>query len=263
MADAPPTVVVVDELPEHVLRNREAWDGGLSAGFIARARKQWTAEPHWGLWAVPQTELAVLPSDLAGKETIELGCGTAYVCSWIAKAGGRPVGIDNSERQLAAARAMQDEFGLHFPLVHGNAERVPYPDASFDVAVSEHGASAWCDPYLWIPEAARLLRPGGELIFMRDSDLLTLCVREEGPAGTVLVRNQSGLSRMDDSWGGVTFPLSHGPLIRLLRDSGFVVEDLLEVWPGENPVTDFDYVELDWARRWPAEEVWKARRVKR
>ena len=191
-----------------MLRNREAWDGGLSAGFIARARKQWAAEPHWGLWAVPQAELAVLPAELAGKEVIELGCGTAYV----------------------------------------------------DVAISEHGASAWCDPHMWIPEVARLLRPGGELIFMRDSDLLTLCVPDKGPAGISLVRQQAGLSRLDNAGGGVTFALPHGPLIRLLRDSGFVVEDLLEVWPGENPVTDFDYVDAEWARRWPAEEVWKARR---
>lgn len=252
-----------DDLPEHVRLNREAWDRGLSDGFVARARKQWSADPHWGLWAVPQTELAVLPSDLEGLDVIELGCGTAYVCSWIARAGGRPVGIDNSERQLAAARAMQAEFGIEFPLLHGNAEQVPYPAESFDVAISEHGASAWCDPYRWIPEAARLLRPGGELIFVRNSDLLTLCSPEDGPAGTSLLRPQFGLSRMDNPGDGVTFPLPHGRMIRLLRECGFVVEDLLEVWPGEHTATDFDYVDVDWARRWPAEEVWKARRDRR
>src|SRR4051794_21450738 len=121
----------VDELPEHVRRNREVWDTSLSAGFGARARKQWTADPHWGIWGVPQTEVAVLPVELAGKDVIELGCGTAYVSAWVARAGGRPVGIDNSERQLAAAFAMQDEFNVRFPLVHGNAEQAPYPDASF------------------------------------------------------------------------------------------------------------------------------------
>lgn len=249
------------EIPEHVRRNRELWDTGLSAGFAARARRQWTAAPHWGIWAVPQAELPVLPADLAGKDVIELGCGTAYVSSWVARAGGRPVGVDNSAQQLATARAMQDEFGLHFPLLHGNAEQVPYPDASFDVAVSEHGAAGWCDPYRWIPEAARLLRPGGELIFVRNSDLLTLCSDGAGPAGRGLHRTQFGLSRIDDEGGAVIFQLPHGPLIRLLRESGLVVEDLLEVRPGPDAVTDFDYVDLEWARRWPSEEVWKARRV--
>ena len=45
-----------------------------------------------------------------------------------------------------------------FPLIHGNAENIPLPDNTFDVAISEYGASGWCDPTLWIPEAARLLR---------------------------------------------------------------------------------------------------------
>jgi SAM-dependent methyltransferase len=252
---------MVQELPDHVRRNREAWDNTFSPGFAAKARKQWTADPHWGLWCIPQAELPVLPSDLEGLDVIELGCGTAYVCSWIARAGGRPVGIDNSERQLAAARAMQAEFGVEFPLLHGNAEQVPYPDASFDVAISEHGASGWCDPYRWIPEAARLLRQGGELIFIRNSDLLTVCLPDDGPAGAELVRSHFEMSRMDNPDGGVNFQLPHGPLIRLLRDSGFVVEDLLEIRAPADAVSDFDYVDLGWAQRWPSEEVWKARRV--
>lgn len=251
----------VDELPEHVRRNRGLWDNSLSSRYASRARRQWAADPHWGIWAVPQTELAVLPVELAGKDVIELGCGTAYVSAWIARAGARPVGIDNSEQQLAAARAMQDEFNIHFPLLHGSAEQVPYPDASFDLAISEHGAAAWCDPYSWIPEAARLLRPCGELIFMRSSDVLTLCLPDDGPADRNLRRSQFGLQRIEGTSGAVTFQLPHGPMIRLLRKCGFVVEDLLEVKPGPNAATDFDYVDIDWARRWPSEEVWRARLI--
>ena len=55
--------------------------------------------------------------------------------------------MDASERQLSLARALQAEHGADFPLVHADAERVPYPDASFDLALSEYGASSWCDPY--------------------------------------------------------------------------------------------------------------------
>lgn len=50
-------------------------------------------------------------------------------------------------------------------------KEVPLEDGSFDVAVSEYGASIWCDPGKWIPEAARLLRPGGEVVFLRNSTL--------------------------------------------------------------------------------------------
>lgn len=190
-----------------------------SAGGTARAREKWAAEPEWGVWGIPQTDVPFLPADLAGKDLIELGCGTAYVSAWTARAGARPIGIDNSAQQLAIARVMQEEFDLTFPLVHGNAEPTPFPDASFDLAVSEHGASTWCDPCRWIPEAARLLRPGGELVFSRNSDLLTLCLGDDDPAGTTLRRDQRGLSRIDDD-GQINFVLPHGALIRLLRRWG-------------------------------------------
>ena len=88
------------------------------------------------------------------------GCGTGYVSSWLARAGARPVGIDISRRQLGTARAMQAQFGIDFPLVLANAEQVPFQDHSFGLAISEYGASLWCDPHRWIPEAARLLWPG-------------------------------------------------------------------------------------------------------
>jgi SAM-dependent methyltransferase len=249
-----------DDLPDHVLINREVWDTDLAPWYGARARQRWAAEPQWGVWSVPQTELPFLPADLAGRDLIELGCGTAYVSAWSARAGARPIGIDNSAQQLATARAMQAEFDLTFPLVHGNAEQTPFPDASFDLAVSEHGASTWCDPYRWIPEAARLLRPGGKLVFSRNSDLLTLCLGDDDSARTTLRRDQRGLSRIDDD-GQINFVLPHGPLIRLLRRSGFAVEDLIEVYAPEGAPMDVDNVDRDWGRRWPAEEVWKARLV--
>jgi SAM-dependent methyltransferase len=120
-------------LPGHPARNRAIWDDRYSAWFGGRAAQQWAAEPHWGIWATPESDLHVLP-ELSGKEVIDLGCGTAYIGAWVMRAGGRAVGIDNSAEQLATAEALQREFGLVFPLLHGNAEKVPLPDNSFDVA---------------------------------------------------------------------------------------------------------------------------------
>ena len=124
---------------------------------------------------------------------IELGCGTAYVSAWLARRGARPVGVDLSAKQLETARAMQAEHGLAFPLHHASAEDVPLPDAGFDLAVSEYGASLWCDPDAWVAEAARLLRPGGLLVFLTNSLIATLCSPDTGPAGERLVRDQRGL----------------------------------------------------------------------
>jgi SAM-dependent methyltransferase len=256
--------VSVEELPDYVRRNRVEWDS-WAADFVANGERSWAltvGSEKWGVWDIPESEVRLLPDDLAGLDTIELGCGTGYVSAWLARRGARPVGIDNSEAQLATARRLQQEHGLEFPLIHGNAEMVPYPDASFDIAISEYGASIWADPYRWIPEASRLLRPGGRLIFLVNATILMLCMPdEERPATNEMVRPYFGLHRLewseDDS---VDFHLGYGDWIRLLRKSGFAVEDLLELRPGEGATTAFPYATLDWARQWPTEEVWRARK---
>ncbi len=251
------------DLPEHVRRNRGQWDE-WAVDYVEMGERAWRAEePSWGIWSVPESMLGVLPDAVGGLDAIELGCGTAYVSAWLARRGARPVGIDNSEAQLRTARRLQREHGLEFPLLHGNAETVPLPDASFDLVISEYGASIWCDPYRWIPEAARLLRPGGRLIFLVNGVLAVLTFPEEegAPAGDRLLRPYFGMHRVewaeDDS---VEFHLPHGEMVALLRGCGFEVEALLEIQPPEGSTSQFPLVTLDWARQWPCEEVWKARK---
>ncbi len=201
-----------------------------------------------------------------GADVIELGCGTGYVSAWCLEAGASSVvGLDNSRRQLATARALQAEHGMRFPLVWANAERTPLTDASFDLAISEYGAAIWCDPHRWIPEAARLLRPGGRLVFLGNSVLSVLCVEEfetDGAAGPRLLRPQRGLHRV--AWldhPGVEFHIGHGDMIRLLRSSGFDVLDLRELYldpEAFSPAAAF--VDGEFGSRWPVEEVWVAER---
>jgi SAM-dependent methyltransferase len=253
----------MNELPDHVARNRVEWDRWANE-YEEAGRRNWAdEEPSWGIWSVPESQVMMFPAEVAGLDVIELGCGTAYVSAWLAGRGARPVGVDNSEAQLATAKRLQREFGLEFPLLHGNAEEVPFPDGSFDLAISEYGASIWCDPFLWIPEAARLLRPGGRLIFLVNGALLMLCVpdEEDVPASDRLLRPYFGMHRFewsdDDS---VEFHLPHGEVIAVLRRSGFEVEELTEIRPPDGSTTRYPYVTLEWAQRWPCEEVWKARR---
>ncbi len=251
-----------DETGDHVVRNRAAWNKSAT-DYAEPGRRNWASEPSWGIWDIPESEAQILP-DVRGLDVIELGCGTAYVSAWLVRRGARPVGIDASENQLATARGLQDEHDLHFPLIQANAEAVPLADGSFDLAISEYGAAIWCDPYRWIPEAARLLRPGGRLIFLGNGALLVLTMTDsdaEGPAGTTLRRDYFGMHRFewpdDDS---VEFHLTHGDWIRLLRRSGFDVEDLIELRPPVDSTTSYPFVTIEWARRWPSEEVWVARR---
>jgi SAM-dependent methyltransferase len=196
---------------------------------------------------------------------LELGCGTAYWSAWLARRGARVVGLDNSEQQLETARQLQQEFGLEFPLIHASAEEPPLPDASFDLAFSEFGAAIWCDPYVWIPQAYRLLRPGGRLIFLCHSIIDSICSPlNEDPIGETLERPLRGLHRIDwpEPDGSSDFHQPHGERIKLLRDTGFELEALHELYaPEGDPDEVRYYMRRGWAQQWPGEEVWVARRT--
>jgi SAM-dependent methyltransferase len=257
MASGPPDL-------EYLARNVADWTAREDDQQAASRRAWAKAEVTWGIFGVSQSDFAVLPDDLEGRDVIELGCGTAYISAWLARRGARPVGVDPTASQLRIAAERQLEFDLRFPLVRAAAERLPLAEDSFDIAISEYGAAIWADPYRWIPEAARVLRPGGELVFLGNSSLLMLCVPDEDglAAGEQLLRPQSGMHRFD--WvdpPSTEFHLSHGAWIHLLRECGFEVLELLELYPGPEASTRYDFVTAEWARRWPCEEVWRARLV--
>ena len=248
---------------DYVAENRGIWTESNQEYTDAQADRAWRAEEiTWGMFGVPEAEVGLL-GDVSGLDIVDLGCGTAYFSAWFAKRGGRPVGIDITPAQLDTARRLQAETGIEFPLVEASAEDVPLPDASFDLAFSEYGASIWCDPYLWIPEAYRLLRPGGRLVFLGNSPLVILCALED-PDGTseTLQRPQRGMHKIAWADGGVEFHLGHGDMLRVLRDTGFEVEALVELFAPEDAKTHeyYEFVTADWARMWPAEEIWAARK---
>jgi SAM-dependent methyltransferase len=203
--------------------------------------------------------------DVAGKDVVELGCGTGYFGAWLKKRGARRVlGIDVTPAQLATARQLNDEFQLGMEFIEANAEELPLPDGQFDVAVSEYGASIWCNPELWIPEAARVLRPSGELIFMRNSTVSMLCMPDSGKVTETLQRPMKALARMEwmDDDPGVEFHPPTGELFRLLHGSGFEIVDMVEVYApdGAEDHPHYNYVPAAWASKWPAEEIWRVRK---
>jgi SAM-dependent methyltransferase len=244
-------------------KNAAAWTQHNRDHTDDSARDNWSLdEITWGIWAVAESELQVLP-ELEGLDVVELGCGTAYFSAWLAKRGARPIGVDITPAQLETARRMMAETGLEFPLIEADAAVTGLPDESADLVVSEYGASIWVDPYRWIPEAARLLRPGGVLAFLCNSTLVILCSDDEIPAKEHLVHAQFGMHRFE--WAdepGVEFHIPHGEWIDLLRANGLEVERLVEVQAPEDAETHeyYAYVTAEWARRWPCEEIWVARK---
>jgi SAM-dependent methyltransferase len=214
----------------------------------------------WGVWQIPEAELQVL-GDVRDRDILELGCGAAQWSIALARAGARPIGLDLSDRQLDHARRLMAEAGVEFPLVHASAEAVPLPDVSFDIVFCDYGAMTFADPYLTVPEAARLLRSGGLFAFSHTSPIRTLAwPLDEERAGDRLVNDYFGMHASDDG-ETIDFNLPFGEWIRLFRRHGFAVEDLIEPRPAADAVSSYrDEIERTWSRRWPAEMIWRLRR---
>ena len=245
---------------DRVAANVAQWTLTNAEFTDAAAETWWRNEAiKWGVFGIADEWLG----DVTGLDVVELGCGTAHCSARLARAGARPVGVDPTPVQLATARRMMQSTGIDFPLVEAPAESVPLPDDAFDLAISDYGASLWADPRKWIAEAARLLRPGGRLLFLTTSSLAHLCTPEEDEVAieNVLVRPRFAPWEVEwPGYQGVEYHLSHGDWIRVLVENGFVLDALHELQPGPTAQTHEYYyvIPVEWARRWPGEDLWEA-----
>ena len=254
------------DFPDYAQTNRAHWNRQAD-WWVASGRRNWNSdEVHWGNWGIPNAQLPLLPEVMSGLDAIELGCGTAYVSAWMTRRGARCVGVDPSDGQLATARSFIAHYGLEIELIHGVAEDVSKPDESFDFAFSEYGAAIWADPYVWIPEAWRLLKPGGQLAFLGNGSWASVCQpwTEEGLTGETMHLDYFGMHRLefvDDDDPSVEFNLPVGEWFRLFKETGFTVEDFWEIQaPPEATGTRF-FTTAEWSRRYPSEQAWRLRKA--
>ena|SRR5450755_57176 len=249
------------DFTKHAAKNRRYWDATADEYQERHASQlDWRKPPCWGVWERPESELKIL-GDVRGLDVLEFGCGAAQWSIGLHLLGARVVGLDNSGRQLEHARRLIAEAGIDFPLIHASGEAVPLPDASFDLVFCDHGAMSFCDPYRSVPEAARLLRSGGRFIFNMVTPIVDLTYSDAERRSTdTLQRDYFGLHRLEEL-DAVSFNLPYGEWIRVMSESGLDVEALVELRPPEDARTTYgDYVRLEWARRWPAENIWKSRK---
>jgi len=242
----------------HVAHNRKFWDTDAEAYQAAHGEALAAAPLAWGAYRVPESELRVL-GDVRGRDVLELGCGAAQWSIGLAALGTRIVGLDLSTGQLSYARAAAPKL----PLVLANGEHLPFARARFDVVFCDHGALSFCDPEMIVPECARILRPGGLLAFCAAHPLLYLTWNEEQQRQTRKLRiDYRELGRMEEETGTIDWALPPGAWIRILTTNGFVVENLIELCAGAHVSTTYEeFAPPKWARRWPAEWIWRARRV--
>lgn len=254
------------ELPDYVEMNRAHWSRHASE-WVAAGERAWVSEPRWGVWGIPNSELPLLPESMAGLDAIELGCGTGYGSAWMCRRGARVVGIDPTEAQLDTARRLRARHGLDIELLLGIAEAVPFPDSSFDFALSEYGAAIWAEPHRWIPEAHRILRPGGRLVFLGNGSWVDVFVPRtpEGVTGDKLINPYFGQYRID--WSevdpddpSVEFNMPISDWFRLFKETGFVVEDFWEIQAPPDAGEGQFWATREWARQYPSEQAWSLRK---
>jgi SAM-dependent methyltransferase len=241
--------------------NRRWWDG-QSDEYQARHGEQLLegGGMGWGVWHLPESELQVL-GDVAGKDVLELGCGAAQWSIALHRAGARVTGLDLSERQLDHARRLMNEAGAEFPLVCASADATPFDPGSFDIVFNDFGAMAFADPYLTVPEAARILRPGGLLAFLMGTPILDIAWEPIADhPGDRLLSDYHGLHEVHEPDGATMFQLPYGEWIRLFRQHGFTIESLIEMPAPPDATSSYrDEAEREWARRWPMEHIWRVR----
>lgn len=261
-------ITVTDQVMELALdlnvleQNRDYWNN-KAPGYAEQ--QPWNDDIEWGILAIGDADAGDIFPDVADKDVVEIGCGTGYVSYWAQLRGARlTIGIDNSPAQLATAVERSTSKGISLPLIQGDGHRLPFSDESFDVAINEYGAAIWCDPRVWIPEAARVLRPGGLVWFLGNSVQLMLCAPEfeEDLASPHLLRAQRDMHTFE--WldtNNIEFHVSHGEMIKILTGAGLVIEALHELYaPADAPASFYGMADGTWASQWPMEEVWVARK---
>ena len=251
------------EDPDYVARNRRVWNVGTGLRGRGRRRRGPPMSQPGGLCGAGCRAGAAVSVD--GLDVIELGCGTAYVSSWLKRRGAQPVGDRHLPGAARHCPAAATRAWARFELHRGNAEATPFPNA----------ASTWRSPirrlslvrpYTWIPEASHLLRPRGraDLPDERHARDARACPETdaEGPANAAAAAGPtSGCTAQQ--WPGRIGSRVPPGLRRLdprsCARTGFEIElDMIEIQPPEGATTSFAIVTPQWARQRPSEEIWKA-----
>jgi SAM-dependent methyltransferase len=247
--------------PSPTDKNRTHWDQESDEYQRVHGRALGRTPMAWGVWRIGEEDLGAL-GDVGGRAVLELGCGAARWSIALAGLGARPVGLDLSGRQLGHARRAVRRAGAPVPLIQATAERLPLASGSFDVVFCDHGATTFTDPRHTVPEVARVLRPGGLFVFSQDTPIHFVSWDQKKQRFGRTLRGDYFDMRSEPSEVSVVFNLPYGEWIRLFRESGFVIEDLIELRPPPGARTTYeDYDDIEWARRWPAEHIWKVRKA--
>jgi SAM-dependent methyltransferase len=252
------------KVPSPTSENRALWDAQAQEYERKHARGLAAhGGEAWGFWRIPEKTLHLLP-EVRGRDVLELGCGAARFSRALAARGARAVGLDLSRGQLTEAVAMAKRGSPRLPLVQASAERLPFLDSVFDLVFCDWGALTFADPLPAVPEAARVLRPGGTLVFSTSSPFRVVCEdRMDDRLDATLRYPYFGLHRIvypatpSRAHVEVNHVLTYGGWIALFGACGLTVRRLVQPSPVRGEESSYLSTEATaWAKQWPLEDIW-------
>jgi SAM-dependent methyltransferase len=223
--------------PESERASRLWWDADADDYLAEHGRDIGESDFVWCPEGLREADAGLL-GDVRGRRVLEVGCGSAPCARWLAEQGAHPVALDLSGAMLRHAAALGAGTGIRVPLVQAGAERLPFADASFDIACSAFGAVPFvAEPERVMREVARVLRPGGRWVFAVNHPMRWMFSDDPGPDG--LTVRQSYFDRTPyvevDADGRATYVEHHrtlGDRIRDIVSAGLVLDGLVEPeWP--------------------------------
>lgn len=136
------------------------------APFKAGQREMWAGfAVNEGFTTPPAARLVTFAAVAPGEIVLDVGCGTGVVAVTAARAGARVKALDLTPALLDRGRENAAIAGVEVEFVEGDAEALPYPDAAFDVVLSQFGHMFAPRPAVVTAEMLRVLKPGGRIAF--------------------------------------------------------------------------------------------------
>jgi SAM-dependent methyltransferase len=235
------------------------------AETVRAARRWWDAEADdyyaehgsflgddrfvWGPEGLDEADAGLL-GDVTGRRVLEVGAGAAQCSRWLQRQGALVVGTDLSVGMLRRAREIDAGRPRAVPLAQADATRLPFADASFDLACSAYGAVPFvADSARVMRELARVLVPGGRWVFSVTHPVRWAFPDDPGEAG--LVVRTSYFDRtpyVEEGDAGAAVYVEHhrtiGDRVREITAAGLVLDDIVEPeWP-----EDLTHVWGGWSR---------------
>jgi SAM-dependent methyltransferase len=137
------------------------------ADLKKRQREMWASFTPTAMFTTPVAgQLVKFAAIASGENVLDVGTGTGVVAITAARAGARVTGLDLTPELLDQARENARIAQVEqIVWTEGDAETLPYPDASFDVVMSQFGHMFAPRPEIAVAEMRRVLKPGGRIAF--------------------------------------------------------------------------------------------------